>query len=157
MPDLAPAAPPLPPLPVVFRPRRARIVPLVLAVVVFALVTAVAMILPGGPRGFGVVDRIGVFAVGAIVAGFLCVMARPRLVAEESGLTVVNLLHTRVLEWPEVVRVGFRRGDPWVLLDLADGDTLAVMAIQANDGDRALRSVRTLRALVAAHAGSEPK
>ena len=54
----------------------------------------------------------------------------------------INLLRTRFLEWPEVVRVGFRRGDPWVLLDLADGETQPVMAIQANDGERAVQAVR---------------
>lgn len=128
---------------------------LALAAVVLVLLSAVALVLPGGPRGFHTPDRLGVFAVGALVAAALCVMARPRLVAEERGLTVVNLLQTRFLEWPEVVRVGFRRGDPWVLLDLADGDTLAVMAIQANDGERAVQAVRALRALVAAQSATE--
>jgi hypothetical protein len=141
---------PVPPLPAVFRPRRARIMSLTLAAMVLALLTVVALVLPGGPRGFHTPDRIGVFAVGVAVAGALWVMARPRLVAEDRGLTVVNLLRTRFLEWPEVIRVGFRRGDPWVLLDLADGETLPVMAIQANDGQRAVQAVRTLRALVAA-------
>ncbi|HEX2498618.1 MAG: PH domain-containing protein [Actinomycetes bacterium] len=141
---------PVPPLPAVFRPRRARIMSLTLAAMVLALLTVVALVLPGGPRGFHTPDRIGVFAVGVAVAGALWVMARPRLVAEDRGLTVVNLLRTRFLEWPEVIRVGFRRGDPWVLLDLADGETLPVMAIQANDGERAVQAVRTLRALVAA-------
>lgn len=148
-------APTPPPLPAVFRPRRARVVSLVLAVVVLGLLTVVAVVLPGGPRGFHTPDRIGVFAVGVAVAGALWVMARPRLVAEDRGLTVVNLLRTRFLEWPEVVRVGFRRGDPWVLLDLADGETQPVMAIQANDGERAVQAVRALRALVAAQSPTD--
>lgn len=144
-----------PVLPVVFRPRRARIVSLVLAAVVLALLAVVAVVLPGGPRGFQTPDRLGVFAVGVAVAGALWVMARPRLIAEARGLTVVNLLRTRFLEWPEVVRVGFRRGDPWVLLDLADGETLPVMAIQANDGERSVQAVRALRALVAARSATD--
>jgi Bacterial PH domain len=154
VPTPPPAAGP-PSLPAVFRPRRARIVSLTLAAVVLALLTVVALVLPGGPRGFHTPDRIGVFAVGVVVAGALWVMARPRLVAEDRGLTVVNLLRTRFLEWPEVIRVGFRRGDPWVLLDLADGETLAVMAIQANDGERAVQSVRALRALVVAQSSTD--
>ena len=154
-PPAAGPAPAPPPLPAVFRPRRARIVSLTLAAVVLALLTVVALVLPGGPRGFHTPDRIGVFAVGVAVSGALWVLARPRLVAEDRGLTVVNLLRTRFLEWPEVIRVGFRRGDPWVLLDLADGETLAVMAIQANDGERAVAAVRALRALVAAQSPTD--
>lgn len=142
---------PPPPLPAVFRPRRARLVAYFFAVTVFALLTVIAVALPGGPRGFGPLDRLGVFLVGAAGAGMLCVMARPKLVAEDRGMTVINLFRTRFLEWPEVVRVGFRRGDPWVLLDLDDGETLPVMGIQANDGERALQAVRQLRALVSAH------
>ncbi len=149
----SPGSVPAPPdLPVVFRPRRGRIVPYGLAVAVFVILSLVAAALPAG---WGLLDRLGVFLTGAAVAGFLCVMARPRLVAEERGLTVVNPFRARFLEWPEVVRVGFRRGDPWVLLDLADGDTLAVMAIQANDGERAIAAVRQLRQLVATRSATE--
>lgn len=150
-----PAATPPPSLPAVFRPFRTRIICYLFAATVFVLVTLVAIALPGGRRGFGPLDRIGVFLVGVGVAGMLCVFARPRLVAEERGLTVINLFKSRSLEWPEVIRVSLRRGDPWVLLDLADGETLAVMGIQANDGERALTAVRRLRSLVATHSITE--
>jgi hypothetical protein len=68
---------------------------------------------------------------------------------------VVNLFRARTLEWAEVIQVNLRSGDPWVLLDLSDGDTLAAMGIQANDGQRAQRAAQELRRLVAAHSLTE--
>ena len=41
-------------------------------------------------------------------------------------------------------------GDPWVMLDLSDGDVLAVMAIQRADGAYAVAEARRLATLVAA-------
>lgn len=75
------------------------------------------------------------FALVATAVGWLLV--RLGLVAAfpaEEGVRVRNLLLSRRLEWAQIVAVRFGGGDPWVLLDLSDGDTLAVMAIQRADG-----------------------
>ena len=61
-----------------------------------------------------------------------------------------NLVLTRTLSWPEVVGVQFGGGEPWVTLDLDDGDTLAVMAIQKSDGEVSGREASRLAALVQA-------
>jgi hypothetical protein len=63
---------------------------------------------------------------------------------------VRNLVLTRTLEWAEVVGVQFGGGEPWVTLDLEDGDTVAVMAIQKADGDVSGREASRLAALVQA-------
>ncbi|NCD16951.1 MAG: PH domain-containing protein [Actinobacteria bacterium] len=68
-----------------------------------------------------------------------------------TGLRIRNLFVTTDLEWAQIVRVNFMAGHPWVTLDLSDGDTVAVMAIQAADGERGLAEARRLAALVAAH------
>jgi hypothetical protein len=47
-----------------------------------------------------------------------------------------------------VIAVRLPPGAPWVTLDLADGNTVAVMGIQGSDGARARLAVRELRALV---------
>jgi Bacterial PH domain len=141
----------LPELPITYRPKWGRIVPYSLAVVVLALCTILAIVLPGGTHGFRPVDRLGVFGVGVLSAAFLCVLARPHVIARPTGLRVVNLFRARNLEWAEVIEVNLRSGDPWVLLDLSDGDTLAAMGIQANDGVRAQRAAHELRRLVAVH------
>jgi hypothetical protein len=145
----------LPELPVTYRPRWGRIVPYSLAVVVLVVCTVLALTLPGGSHGFRLFDRLGVFGIGVLASAFLCVLARPHVVARPGGLRVVNLFRARTLEWAEVIEVNLRSGDPWVLLDLSDGETLAAMGIQANDGLRAQRAAHELRRLVTAHSATE--
>jgi hypothetical protein len=145
-----PLSPPLPTLPKTWRPRRARIVAFAIAAVVMVALIVVAILLPsGGGRPFGLLDRIGIVAVGAVVAGFLVREGLVRLIADERGLYVVNLFRRRRLEWAEVIAVSLRPGDPWLLLDLADGETLAVMGIQSTDGPPAQVAAREVAALVA--------
>ena len=61
-----------------------------------------------------------------------------------------NLLTTRTVEWSQVVSVQFAGADPWVTLDLADTEALAVMAIQRADGARGRQDAARLAALVTA-------
>lgn len=135
-----------------FRPRAARIVSLTLAAAVLAMMTGIAVQLPritGGPVGAG--DRVGFVAFGALVAWFLTRQAGVRAEPDPTGLTVRNLLRTRRVEWAEIVSVRFGPDRPWVQLDLGDGDTLAVMAVQRADGARARAEARRLATLVARH------
>ena len=60
-----------------------------------------------------------------------------------------NVVYTTRLEWAQIVAVRFGGGDPWVTLDLDDGEVLAVMAIQRADGDRGRAEARRLATLVA--------
>jgi Bacterial PH domain len=84
----------------------------------------------------------------AILTG-LAGIARTRLSADESGLTVVNVFRLHRLEWAQVLGVNLRTGDPWVQLDLDDGTTLGVMAIQSADGEHGRNAARQLAVLVA--------
>lgn len=137
-------------LPVTWRPRRGRIVAYGMAAVIVAGMIVVATALPGGSGGFRTVDRIGLVVFGLVAAWFLHVLARPRVSADETGVTVVNLFRRRRLEWAEIVEVNLREGDPWVYLDLADGSVLPVMGIQAADGEHGRAMARELRTLVRA-------
>ncbi|HQY32660.1 PH domain-containing protein [Actinotalea sp.] len=139
----------------VFRPRAARVVSLVLAGAVLVLMVAIAVLLPWGSIGGGsVLDRLGIVGFGVLVAWFLSRQASVRAVPDERGLVVRNLLLTRRVEWTEIVSVRFGQGRPWVQLDLADGDTIAVMGIQRADGDRATAESRRLATLVALHSAT---
>lgn len=130
-----------------FRPRFARVVNLVIGGAVLVLTALLVAALTQVPWS----DRAGIALVGLAVAWFCwreaAVVARP----DEAGLTVRNLVVRRHLDWPEIVDVRFGEGRPWVQLDLADGDTLAVMAIQRADGAAAQREARRLATLVARH------
>ncbi len=131
-----------------FRPRRGRIVATTFAVAVVVVFTGVALAAPGG--AWSPFDRVIVVLFGLVIAWFLLRYARIRAVPTRERLVVHNLLTTRTLEWSEIVSVEFAGADPWVSLDLADTEELAVMAIQRADGPRARREAARLATLVAA-------
>jgi len=135
-----------------FRPRRARASALAIAAAQLALLAVVAVVLPGtGPVAFRWYDRLGVVAVGVAVGWFLLRFARLEAVPSEAGLRVRNLFVVTELEWAQVMSVRFGGGGPWVTLDLADGETLPVMAVQRADGAHGTAEARRLATLVALH------
>lgn len=89
--------------------------------------------------------------LGLLALGVWFALMRSRLTVAESGVVVVNGYRTRDFEWSEVISVNMRRGAPWAALDLADGTSLSVLAIQSSDGTRAAGAVRELRRLIDGH------
>ncbi|WP_175409473.1 PH domain-containing protein [Streptomyces sp. TRM64462] len=142
----APSAPPVPPaLPVTFRPRRTRAVLLTVGAAMFSVITVIALTL----ERLGTGERISFVLTAALFYGVLITLSRPKVVADDTGVTVVNLTRSRRLAWPEILRVNLRVGDPWVFLDLSDGTSLPALGIQPGIGKaQAIRDAQTLRALV---------
>jgi hypothetical protein len=139
-----------------FRPRAARVVSLVLAVAVLGMMILIAATLPrltGGPAT--VSDRVGIAGFGVAVAWFLYRESAVRAMPDPAGMTVRNLVVTTRVSWAEVVSVRFGPDRPWVQLDLADGQTLAVMAVQRADGRRAADEARRMATLVARHSATD--
>ena len=135
-----------------FRPRRARTSALAIAATQLVLLGVVAVLLPGtGPVAFRWYDRLGIVAVGAAVAWFLSKFALLQAVPSETGLRVRNLFVVTDVEWAQIVSVRFGGGGPWVTLDLSDGETLPVMAVQRADGEHGTAEARRLATLVALH------
>ncbi|GAB2853952.1 PH domain-containing protein [Streptomyces deserti] len=144
----------LPALPVTFRPGRTRAVLLTAAVAIFVVITVVAMLL----KQLGPGERLSFVFTAALLAGVLLLLSRPKVVADESGVTVVNLTSRRHLEWAEILQVNLRPGDPWVFLNLSDGTSLPALGIQPGIAkQRAIADARTLRALVEARATAHPE
>ncbi|MET8568182.1 PH domain-containing protein [Streptomyces sp. NPDC004783] len=144
----------LPALPVTFRPGRTRAVLVVLAVAALVTVSAVGLLL----NGLGPGERLSFVLTALVLAGVLMLLARPKVVADQSGVTVVNLTTKRHLEWPEILRVNLRSGDPWVFLDLSDGTSLPALGIQPGIAkQRAIADARALRALVEARSAAGPE
>ncbi|MER7816474.1 PH domain-containing protein [Streptomyces sp. NPDC096153] len=134
----------LPTLPVTFRPTRTRAVLLSVGTVMFAVITAVAVALEKLSPG----ERISFVLTALLFSGVLALLSRPKVVADDRGVTVVNLTRTRRLDWAEIVRVNLRSGDPWVFLDLSDGTSLPVLGIQPGIArHHAIRDARALRLL----------
>lgn len=134
-----------------FRPHAARVVTLGLAVVVLLLTAVLVAALPRIASEYGPGDQAGFGALGVAIAWFCWRQASVAARPDESGITVRNLIVTRRLAWAEIVSVRYGGGRPWVQLDLADGDTLAVMGIQRADGSRADAEAGRLATLVELH------
>jgi hypothetical protein len=129
-----------------FRPVRGRRTALGFAVAQAVVLVVLAFVVPGA----GWVDRVGFVAVAAVIGGVLLRFGLLRAQPGPTGLVVQNLVRREELRWEQVVAVRFGDGDPWVMLDLSDGDVLAVMAIQRADGAYAVGEARRLATLVAA-------
>lgn len=145
----------IPALPTVWRPRTTRIVAYATAgvIVLGMIVLAVAV-----ASTFKLTDRIMMVAFGLFIAWILHMLARCRIAADETGLTVVNAFTTRRLEWPEVLDVTMSVGDPWPTLDLADGTSLGAMGINGTEKTLAARQLAELEALLHAKGeASEPR
>lgn len=142
----------LPTLPITFRPSRTRAVLLTAGASILVVITTVAMLL----------EQLGPGSGSASSSPRRCssecsCCSRPKVVADESGVTVVNITSRRHLDWAEIVQVNLRPGDPWVFLDLSDGTSLPALGIQPGIArQRAIEDARALRALAFARGIQEP-
>ncbi len=152
-PPTAPVPPALPALPVTFRPGRTRAVLVSAGVAIFVAITTIALLLENLSPG----ERLSFVFTGALLTSVLLLLSRPKVVADRSGVTVVNIASKRRLDWAEILRVNLRPGDPWVFLDLSDGTSLPVLGIQPGIAkERAIADARTLRALTEARSAGDP-
>ncbi|MFH9860817.1 PH domain-containing protein [Streptomyces sp. NPDC017202] len=141
-----------PTLPVTFRPSRTRAVLLSAGAVLFLVISAIALLLELGPG-----ERLSFVLTGALCFWVPAQLARVRVVADDSGVTVVNIASRRRLEWAEILQVNLRQGDPWVFLDLSDGTSLPALGIQPGiDKQQAIAHARALRSLVDARSVHGP-
>ncbi|MGW7544931.1 PH domain-containing protein [Streptomyces sp. NPDC054770] len=144
----------LPSLPVTFRPGHTRVILLTAGLAIFATISGVALLL----EQLGPGEKLSFVVTGALIFWVLAQLARVKVVADESGVTVVNIAGKRRLEWAEILQVNLRPGDPWVFLDLSDGTSLPALGIQPGIAkQRAIADARALRALAEAHTVRDPE
>ena len=137
-------------LPASYRPLGIRIATAGAAVVLTAAMVFLWLMLPREVQdAFTVFDRLTLLFFWAVVLGVLFGLYRSAAIAEDDGLTVVNGYRRHWYPWAEIVRVSLLPDRPWASIDLDDGDTKPVIAIQGSDGDRAVRSARELAAILA--------
>jgi hypothetical protein len=136
----------------VFRQRRARLVVYPLAALLFVALTVIAAALPtDGPHPWGAGSRLALVLFALAAVYFLHRLASVRVVTDDEGVTVVNVVRRRHLEWAEIVGVRLSRDDPWLLLDLADGDALPAMGVARSEGEQAQQQARVFARLVNEH------
>ena len=116
--------------------------------VVFALIGA--GLRGSGETAFRLADQIAMTGLGVCIAGAALLLTRPRIVADADGVRVRNVLGYRHFPWQVVAAVRMDEGSSWASLDLQDDDTVGLLAVQTNDGARAVEVVLELRRLLAA-------
>ena len=129
------------------RPRRVRVVAGLAAVLLVTLFTVVAVLLRGSQTGvyFRIADQVAMVGLGVLLAGAALLFTRPQLQADSEYVEVRNILTTQRFPWALVLAISFPDGAPWARLELPDDEYVAVMAIQAADGPRAVEAIRALR------------
>ena len=124
---------------------------------VMIVFTTVAVALGGdGPASFRLADQIAMVVLGALLSCGALTLTRARVTADAAGVRVRNVAGERLFPWQVVRAVRMDDGASWASLDLQDDDTVALFAVQANDGEHASRAVQELRALLRASRQGEP-
>lgn len=88
-------------------------------------------------NALGLLFGFVVFKVGAIEA-----------VPTEEGLKVRNIFATHFYEWNQIIDAHLPLTSSWAVLDLNDGTTASVMAIQHSDSGHAHKAMDRLRTLI---------
>lgn len=124
-----------------------------MAALILVAMLVVAALLTSSTTGvvaFGVADQVAMSGLGLAIAAAVLFTSRARVDADATGVRVRNIVGSHTLPWAQVRAVRFDDASPWASLLLADDDELSVLAVQAADGERAVRAVEGLRTLLAA-------
>lgn len=143
-----------PELPRTWRPRAVRWVAYGMGVLIVGTMLVLAIVLPSDWR---MLDRVLIVGMGLAFAGGLHMLGRPRLIATEKNVIVINGIRTHYLAWPEVLDIRMPVGEPWPCVDLSDGTSLPVMGIQSTDGDLSRRSLEEFRSMLDRGEATEPE
>jgi hypothetical protein len=133
-----------------------RIAAAMAAVVLVGMMTLLWLLLSQEVQDtFSTFQRLTLLLVVAFMVGTLYALFRTAAYADADGLTIVNGYRRRRLDWTQIVRVSLSSNRPWALVDLDDGSTASVMAIQTADGSRARKAARQLATILAERTGTE--
>lgn len=139
------------------RPRKVTVICWIAAAAVVAICASVAGALVGTTEGGGVfhaADRFTMVGLGIVLGAAIMLFARPAVWVDDDGIRVRNIVGSYNLPWDVVTAVSFPPGASWVHLEVADGDMVSVMAIQAVDKEYAVAAVRKLRAALVERQGT---
>ncbi len=130
-------------------PRRTRQACVAMAVLIVAGFAVLGALLKRSTAGtaFHTSDQFAMVGLGVLIALGVLTLARPRVYADAERIMVRNIVVTHHLRWQVVEAVRFPEGASWATLELHDDETVAILAIQSVDKDRAVDAVVGLRAL----------
>lgn len=147
------------PRPVSAVPRRLRVITALMAAGLVLVMTVVAVLLKESTTGvasFRTADQVAMVGFGLAMGAGVMLLGRSRVDADANGVRIRNVVINREVPWAQVRAVRFDTHSPWASLLLSNDDEVAIGAVQAADGERALVAVRGLRALLADHQERNP-
>lgn len=133
-------------------PRRTRQACVAMAILLVAGFAVIGALLKRSTAGtaFQTSDQFAMLGLGIVIALGVLSFARPRVHADAERIQVRNIVVSHDLRWQVVKAIRFENGASWASLELEDDETVAILAIQAVDKQRAVRAVLGLRALLEA-------
>lgn len=133
----------------VVRPHKVRRIVIPVAVALVVVFAVVAVLLRNGSTGvrFGLSDQVSMVLIGLALGAATLVFLRPRVRADSDGVEVRNVLFGQRVPWTVIRAVSFPDGAPWARLELPEDEYVPVVAIQAVDGELAVKAIRELRAI----------
>lgn len=129
---------------IVFRPVTVRVAAYASGIIVLLGMCGGAIVLTSFQWG----GRLLLVLIGVLALVFCHLEASVKVTAFPDRLVVRNVWRVRSFEWPEVLGVSFPMGDPWAMINLADGHTHPLNAIQRYDGKRAISAAHQLQHLI---------
>lgn len=147
------------PSPVSAVPRRLRVITALMAAGLVLVMSVVAVLLKESTTGvvsFRTSDQVAMVGLGVAMGAGVMLLGRSRVDADADGVRIRNVVINHEVPWSAVRAVRFDQHSPWASLLLGNDDEVAIGAVQAADGERALIAVRGLRALLADHQARNP-
>lgn len=132
-----------------YRPRKSPRYAMVAAAVVILAHLIIALLLHVGDTGvdFKIADQIAMVGLGVIIGGSFMLIARARIRIGAEGVAVRNLFNERVFDWSVIEGIRYPRSGSWARLELPEDEHVPILAIQANDGERAVAAMAEVRIL----------
>lgn len=122
------------------------------AAVVLVVFVVVAIVMPHANAGahFSWKDQVATGVIGVVLAGFILVLTRPRLRADEGGVHIRNHWGPeKTVPWDVIVAVEFPKGRHFARLVLPADETIPLYAVQRSDREHSVAVMRELRELLA--------
>ncbi|MBD8505262.1 PH domain-containing protein [Hoyosella sp. G463] len=127
----------------VHRPLKMPWMGIAVAILVFSIFVVLTVLLGTSDTGisFRPEDKVAMIVIGAALSSVFLLLTRPRLRVGSDGVGVRNFFSERVIPWGEVRSVRLRPGGGWARLELPDDEYIPLVAVQATDGERAIRAL----------------
>ena len=118
------------------------------AVVVIFVIIALVMRRDNAGASFGPKDQVGTVVLGLLIAAGFWLLTRPRLEADQTSVRLRSFAgNYRTVSWDVITAVEFPSKVRFARLVLPGDESFAVYAVQRLDGERAVQTMRALRAL----------